>query len=328
MKKGAKVLIGIIVVIVITIISFASYVNIALPDAGPPPEVKVEATPELIERGRYLANHVSVCIDCHSTRDWAKFSGPIVPGSEGQGGEAFLEKLGLPGNFYAKNITPAGIGDWTDGEVFRAITCGVSKDGEPLFNIMPFDNFSQMAEVDINAIIAYIRTLKPIENEVAPSEANFPVNLFMRMAPESYEPKKKPHISNTIEYGKYMTTIAGCNHCHTPIDKGEPIKELAYAGGFEFPLPRGGVVRSANITPDKETGIGHWTEEMFVKRFKMYQNPEFMEKELNEGDFNTMMPWIMYSGMKEHDLRAIFRYLRTLKPIKHEVERFTPMQES
>jgi hypothetical protein len=73
------------------------------------------ATPERIKHGEYLANHVTICIDCHSQRDYSIWSGPVVPGSFGQGGEAFTQDLGFPGKFYAKNLTPEHIGNWTDG---------------------------------------------------------------------------------------------------------------------------------------------------------------------------------------------------------------------
>jgi hypothetical protein len=75
-------------------------------------------------------------MDCHSTRDWNLLSGPIIPGTEGKGGDIFPEEGGFTGNFYSSNITPAGIQDWTDGELYRLITTGVKKDGEPIFPIL------------------------------------------------------------------------------------------------------------------------------------------------------------------------------------------------
>jgi len=94
---------------------------------GKAEDLKLEYTPERIERGRYLATAVSVCMDCHSTRDWSKFSGPLKEGTLGKGGDRFDHSVGMPGVFYSKNITPAGIGRYTDGELFRTITTGVTK---------------------------------------------------------------------------------------------------------------------------------------------------------------------------------------------------------
>jgi hypothetical protein len=72
-----------------------------------------------IERGKYMAWHVMACMDCHCKRDFSKFSGPVVPGTDGMGGERFGPEFGLPGNIYSRNITPAAIGKWTDEEIIR-----------------------------------------------------------------------------------------------------------------------------------------------------------------------------------------------------------------
>ena len=98
------------------------------------------------------------------------------------------------------------------------------------------------------------------------------------------------------------------------------------AGGFAFPLVSGGVVRSANITPNKETGIGNWTEEAFLARFKIYADTSYKPNSINKGDFNTIMPWMMYSTMKKTDLMAIFAYLMTVTPVYNKVEKFTPAE--
>lgn len=83
-----------------------------------------------------------------------------------------------------------------------------------------------------------------------------------------------------------------------------------------------GIVRSANITPDKETGIGNWTAEEFVARFKAFSNPQNAYK-IDSGQVNTLMPWTMYAGMDTSDLRDIYAYLRTQKPIYHKVIHFS-----
>jgi hypothetical protein len=84
----------------------------------------------------------------------------------------------------------------------------------------------------------------------------------------------------------------------------------------------GGISKSANITQDKVTGIGKWTEDDFVKRFKSYTDSTYVPNKISKGTFNTVMPWTMYGGMKEQDLKAIYAYLKTVKPIKNNVEKF------
>jgi hypothetical protein len=81
-------------------------------------------------------------------------------------------------------------------------------------------------------------------------------------------------------------------------------------------------VRSANITPDNETGIGSWTEEAFVKRFKVYADSSYKPHKVGSKEMNSAMPWTMYAGMKEGDLKAIFAYLKTVKPIRQKVVKF------
>ncbi|GAB3193731.1 mono/diheme cytochrome c family protein [Pontibacter aydingkolensis] len=328
MKKALKVL-GIVVVAIVSIAAAGIlYMQYAFPNVDAAPTISINKTPALIERGDYLANHVAVCIDCHSERDWSKFGGPIKPGTEGRGGDIFDHTIGFPGTFYAKNITPdkeTGLGNWTDGEIYRAMTKGVSKNGDPLFPVMPYNSFNQMSKQDAYAIIAYIRTLKPVKYKVADSDPDFPMNLIMRTMPLKEDANiEEAAITDEVLKGKYLLTIASCAECHTPAVKGKPVEGKYLAGGFEFPFPNGAVVRSANITPDKQTGIGTWTEDMFVQRFKAYNTPEAAKQKVSPDEMNTVMPWAMYAGMKDEDLRAIYKYLKTLEPNKNKIERFTP----
>src|SRR5688500_10436877 len=121
MRKAFKVIGIILGIIILFIVGAGFYVKTFLPDVGPAPDMKIVSTPEKIAHGKYLANHVMICMDCHSTRKWNFYAGPMAPDSIGMGGERFDQRAGFPGVIYAANITPAGIGKWTDGEVFRAI---------------------------------------------------------------------------------------------------------------------------------------------------------------------------------------------------------------
>lgn len=184
MKKLLKIIGLLLVTVVVAIAGFLTYVKVALPDVGEAPVLKVEATPDRIERGRYLAHSVTVCLDCHSTRDWRKFSGPITPGTLGKGGDRFDESVGFPGVYFARNITPAGISRYTDGELYRVITTGVDKDGRSMFPVMPYLYYGKMDDEDIYSIIAFIRTLAPIENQVPESTSNFPMNFILNTIPQ------------------------------------------------------------------------------------------------------------------------------------------------
>ncbi len=281
---------------------------------GPAEDLVVQATPERIERGKYLAHHVSLCIDCHSTRDWTYFSGPPKDGTWGKGGEVFDQKFGFPGSFISRNITPAGVGTWSDGELFRAITGGVSRNNKPLFPIMQYKAFGQGDREDIYSIIAYVRSLPAIENKVPASKADFPVSLLMKTMPQKPHFTTMPEKSNKVAYGKYLVTMAACIECHTEAKRGKRVGP-EFAGGFKFTMANF-TVYSKNITPDSATGIGAWSEQQFINRFKTYADPAYSPKPLAKGDNQTIMPWVMFSGMTTEDLSAIYTYLRTVAPVK------------
>ncbi len=323
MKKVFKIVGYLLLIVIIGIVGLLAYVKLALPNVGDAEDIKVEATPERIERGRYLANHVTVCIDCHSKRDWTRFSGPITEGTFGMGGDLFDQKYGFPGAYYARNITPAGITRYTDGELFRVITTGVDKEGKAMFPVMPYHNYGRMDEEDIKSIIAYIRTLAPIENKVPESTSDFPMSFIINTIPKKAELTKMPGKSDVVNYGKYIANAAACIDCHTQVEKGQIIPELAFSGGREFSLGDGRVLRSANITPDMETGIGSWSKERFVELFKSRSDSATLHTKVDPTGYITMMPWTMYGGMDKEDLEAIYTYLRTMKPLKNTVEKFT-----
>jgi mono/diheme cytochrome c family protein len=321
-KKALKVIGALLLLVVVGIGAAVAYIKMALPDVGPAPQLKIESTPALRARGAYLANHVTLCMDCHSTRDWSRFSGPLAAGTLGQGGEVFGPELGFPGTFVSRNITPAAVGTFTDGELYHAITTGVTRDGSALFNIMPYANYGKMDPEDITAIVAYVRSLAPINHPIPSPKADFPVNILINTMPQKAAPQKRPAPEDTLAYGAYMTNAAACIVCHTKHEKGQPVGQ-PYAGGFEFNLGGGNIVRSPNITPD-DTGIKATTRDDFIARFKAYANPAAAAAvDMNKGEMQTVMPWTMYAGMTEQDLGAIYDYLRTLAPVQNSVERWT-----
>jgi len=325
MKKLFKIL-GIIAgVVVVILIAGYIYFNAVYPNVDPPRDIKVEITPERIERGKYLANHVAACIDCHSERDLTKYAAPIKPGTEGSGGMVFQ---GSYGKVVSQNLTPANLGSWTDGELLRAITCGVTKDNRALFPMMPYMNYNNFSQEDVFSIISYIRILKSQEKQNPKTELNFPLNLIVKTMPiQAYKPANEVDASDSITYGKYLVTIASCSDCHTQSNQGKPLPGMEFAGGMEFQLPSG-IVRSANITPDEETGIGSWDKDNFLDRFAYFRDEDAQNVPVDMNkDFNTPMPWLMYSRMTEKDLGAIYDFLRTVKPVKNTVESFTPATE-
>lgn len=342
MGKFLKILVIIIAAIIVIIFGLIGYVSWFKPSVGEPEDITINATPEMIEKGKYLASHVHSCIDCHSTRNWNYFSGPIEPGTLGKGGEIFPEEAGFPGTYFSCNITPYNLKDWTDGEILRSITCGVDNEGEPIFPIMPYPYYRETSFEDLKAIIAYIRTLEPIEHETPESQPTFPFKLILRIIPDDVDVTENtaPDPSNKVKYGQYLAKVAGCVECHTPHEKGRPVMEKKYTGGWEFPLPTGGKAVAPNLTPHKGTGLGNWTEKKFIEKFKYYlvkdtvqvgDTIKVVEKprrtKVEKGEFNTIMPWTQYAGMTREDLSAIYAYLMSLEPVENNVQTFIPPGE-
>ncbi|HEY4198162.1 MAG TPA: cytochrome c [Mucilaginibacter sp.] len=327
MKKILKIVGYTVLVLALAICCLLIYIKVALPNVGAAPALKIEYSKERVERGRYLANSVTVCMDCHSTRDWTKFAGPLAPGTLGRGGEKFDQSVGFPGVYYSRNITPAGISRYTDGELFRLITTGVTKEGRAMFPVMPYGHYGKMDPEDIKSIIAYLRTLAPIQNQVPEPVSDFPMNFIINTIPTKADPQKIPSKSDQQAYGAYMVNASACIECHTQVNKGKVIPELAFSGGREFLLGDGSTVRSANLTPDKATGIGNWTEDAFISRFKLYADSAYKPNTVAAGEFNSVMPWNMYSRMDKEDLAAIYKFLRSVKPIENKVVKFTPAQK-
>jgi len=278
----------------------------------------------VVARGEYLANHVAACIDCHSKRDLTKFSAPVIEGTEGGGGFAFIDKYGVPGLIYGRNITPdpgTGIGNWSDDDILKAMTQGISKTGDTLFPLMPYANYNRMAKEDLLSIIAYIRTLKPIKNKIEPRKLMVPIAAVYpgKYLQPSVDGNQRPAETDKVKYGEYIITFADCGNCHTPLSPQGPDMSRMYAGGHVFDLETNKVV-SANITPDSATGIGTWTEERFLAKFIQYRDKASWDHA--GGNQNSIMPVSMIAGMKDDDLKAIYAYLRTVRPVSNMVEKF------
>ncbi len=321
MKKLFKIL-GIVLVIVL-VFAGGGYIYLvsAFPKVSAAPELKIEPTPERIERGKFLANSFAFCIDCHSDRDLNKFGFPVKPGTEGQGGIDYGEGAGF---VPAANITSdkeTGLGSWTDGEIFRAITAGVSKDGRFLAPMMPYPMFAQMDKEDLYSIIAYIKTLPAIKNKVQEKNLKFPVSLIFRTIPaDANNFGKRPDGTDKIKLGEYYG--AACKFCHSQSDKGNIIPGKEFAGGVEFQMPDGSVVRSSNITPDKETGIGNMTKDIFIAKFKACLNEANLDPKSR--GYNTPMAWnFIAKTASDDDLGAIYDYLMVQKPINNKVDKVT-----
>ena len=322
-----KVVLWIVGAIVVVTGCVFAFLILKKPAMAAPSGIQVEITAARLQRGKYIFENLASCEDCHSQRDTARFSGPIEPGTSGRG-FVWPAELGLPGKVISPNITPdveTGIGSWTDGEILRAVREGVSKDGRALFPFMPYQQFRSMSDEDAYSLVTYMRRLQPIKSKMSVTQLDFPVNLFSKFAPQPVNGAvQAPAKTNRLEYGKYVATVGGCVICHTKMNKGRPVDGMEFAGGEEFTVGSW-FVRSANISPDAETGIGKWSEDKFVTKFKGYANLTFESAPRSVQANFTIMPWMAFSQLEEDDLRAIYTYLKSVKEVRHSVEVHPPV---
>jgi len=289
-------------------------------ESSTPALTKEDSLKLQVERGNYLVHSVVNCVDCHSQLDLKKFSAPLIPGTEGGGGIALHELFpaDIPGKIYIPNITPYALKDWTDDEIARAMTRGINKKGDTLFPLMPYHGLSRMAKEDVEAVIAYIRSLKPIEKTYPARELFIPAAAFGPLPDVDYKKNTRPDTADKVKYGEYLVTIAHCTDCHTPLTPEKtPDMSKYLSGGQHFNIPGAFEVTVANITPDSATGTGSWSEDMFLAKFRNNSTTEILNSE--PGKKNTMMPWSFFGTMKDGDLKAIYAYLRTVKPISNKI---------
>jgi len=325
MKKFLLALGATLLVFAAALGAIVAFLAFRPPKSRPPSAEKIEITPARVARGRYLTLHVTDCLECHSDHDFDRFGVPVKAGTEGQGGFAFDEKLGVPGIVCAQNITPDpefGLARWTDGEVLRAIREGVDKKGRALFPMMPYLSYSHLSDEDARAIVAYLRTLPAVRRSVPAKRIRFPLNLLLKSVPRPLDGPVPPvSASDPVAYGRYLTTVGGCVGCHTTEDaRHRPIPGMEFAGGNEYRGPWGRN-RSANLTPEEHTWMGHATKEEFIARFKAFE-PLAADPPAAPPGQNTVMGWLPFSGMTPEDLGAIYDYLKTVKPVRHEVVTF------
>lgn len=288
---------------------------------APYPAVVASRDSAVIARGRHLATGPAHCNGCHVAPEDIRKAEAGEP-VELKGGFTFNLPLG---KIRAPNITPdveTGIGGMKDHEIARSLRYGVDHKGQALFDFMPFHNLS---DEDLRAVISYLRTLKPVKNHVERRDLNFAgkaVNAFIikPVGPDGIPPLSVKE-DTSAAYGKYLAhSVANCVGCHTMRDMttgafvGKP-----FAGGFmmESEVIRGLVFTTPNITPDPATGrMAHWDEEDFITRFRTGA--------LEEG---TTMPWGAYRNMTDDELKALYRYLQTVEPVRNEITQIVTVKD-
>lgn len=164
-------------------------------------------------------------------------------------------------------------------------------------------------------MIVYLRSVQPVKNRMPVSQANFPINLLLQSAPKPITvPVGTPDLSDQIKRGAFLTQMANCAECHTIRTRGQQNTALAFAGGMVMNGHWGSVCVS-NITPDP-SGISYYDEALFIQA--MCTGMVRVRK------LKPIMSWDTFKNMIDEDLKAIFAYLRTLKPLHHSIDNTEP----
>jgi mono/diheme cytochrome c family protein len=272
-------------------------------------------TPQRLVRGSYLANGVAACFSCHDPLDFSKPGWPPVLGKEGSGYD-----WGSSGQV-APNITPdleTGAGTWTDDMLARAIREGVAHDGHFLNPaVMPYEFYHAMSDEDLASVIVYLRSIPPVRNNIPPSKA--PDNLVTPYAVPINSPIPPPNISTPQKRGAYLVQIAGCQYCHTLRDVNRrSLPGLEFAGGDLVSTGPYSEATSANITPDP-SGISYYDEAQFLKTIRTGK--------VGARQISPNMPWWYFAHMSDDDLKSVFAFLQSVKPVHHRVDNTEPVAQ-
>ncbi len=281
----------------------------------------------VIEHGKYIAT-IAGCTACHTNSraeflDLTKLTLPQIQTLAFDEKEARdtnkllaggrLFDLGPAGKIYTRNLTPdkdTGLGSWTDEQIKVAIRTGQTPSGRQLFPVMPYFTFNSMADADLDAVVAYLRSVPAVKNVVPASTIS-----TQGMQPLPYSQGIiAPASSDQAARGEYLIkSVMACTDCHTPLNpaNGAPMLDKYLAGGQPYEGPWG-IVYGGNITPDKETGIGNLTESEIKRALITGIN--------NKGRRLILMPWYAYSDLTNEDADAIVYYLKNKLPaVKNEV---------
>jgi mono/diheme cytochrome c family protein len=285
--------------------------------ARPLRDTRFERTPARIERGRYLAEGVLQCFNCHSDRDPNRPGAPPLDGKKGAGHVWYDEP---DRRLVSPNLTPdpeTGAGKWTDDMLARAIREGVGHDGRPLHPQMWYDAFRYISDEDVASVVVYLRTLPPVKNALPPTRlAKGRRERIEKGLHPLTAPVPEPDRSTPEKRGRYLVTIADCQGCHTAWEA--PKNPGRFGGGNHVELTIGGKNFddfSHNLTPDP-TGIPYYDDALFIEALRTGK--------VRTRDLGPIMPWTVFRNMTDADLVAIRAYLKTLLPVAHLVDNAEP----
>jgi mono/diheme cytochrome c family protein len=279
------------------------------------PGVESAVAESPVERGNYLVNTILACGNCHTPRD---ADGRAVADRAFSGNGLTLSTPAFV--VTAPNITPdvdTGIGSWSDAELKQALVTGMRPGhghlaGVPLAAVMPANFYKALLPEDLDAIVAYLHTLKPIRNEVPEPVYKLPVH--RDPYPDAEAGFTKTVFDDPVKRGVYLVTIGHCMECHSAFSRGvSDFKTGLGRGGRAFPRrdgdPNGSPSIAANITSDPNAGIGGWSDQEIARAIT--------SGVARDGrPLKQPMAYRYYAGLKPSDLNDIIAYLRTVPPLQ------------
>jgi len=279
------------------------------------PRPGIAETP--LERGSYLVNTILACGNCHSPKT---ADGRAIVEKELSGGLSFTTPAF---NATASNITPdreTGIGEWSDADIKRALTEGVRPaharlPGAPLAAVMPASFYKALLPGDLDAIVAYLRAVKPVRNEVRMPEYKAPVH--RDSYPDAEDGFTEESLRDSVRRGAYLVTIGHCMECHSAWARGtSDYKSGLGKGGRQFgpALVQGFAAdwqgaTAPNITSHPVKGIGAWTDAEIKRAITQGTGRDGRA-------LKPPMAFAWYAGLKDLDQQAIVAWLRTVPPLE------------
>jgi mono/diheme cytochrome c family protein len=260
------------------------------------------------ERGEYIVRTVAVCGGCHAA-DEKNPDGPL------SGGHEFRDwRIGVARGSNLTSDPDTGLGNWSEAEIVRALRNGERKDGRLLAPVMPYEWLHEMSDADAFSVARYLKSLPPVRNPVQ-QNPNFVFKLgkllFLRPLPAMSI--SAPPAGATPAYGGYLAQhVAFCGECHTPRTGLRAAADRSRLFAGQTHPPKDFPAKPSNLTPEPDTGIGGWSEADFVKTIRTGVTPDSEE-------MHPFMPWHQLRRMSDDDLHAVYRYLRTVPPIRNEV---------
>jgi mono/diheme cytochrome c family protein len=256
-----------------------------------------------LARGDYLVNGILTCGNCHTPRGPG---GVFDDARRLSGGPQTWDEPGY--TVKGSNITPdreTGIGNWTAADVKRAIQQGVRPNGVPLASIMPHAYYKVFTPGDIDAVVAYVRSVPAVRNAVQPPV--YKAAFHAVIPPGAEKPMSEAELKDPVKRGFYLVTIGHCMECHTPLtaDHKHDFSNLG-KGGQTFRGPFGTSV-ARNITQHKAKGIGAWSDDEIKRAITQGVSRDGSK-------LKPPMAYFLYARMTPDDVNAIVAYLRTLPP--------------